>query len=160
MRQTSKTSCSVFPSETIYIGSIPLPAASEIELVQQKRKFVWNGKVNLGDAAVISNIEVFAGDGAFFIGNLTESPKLSQVRLGSQREVAGNWYPAGSIINLTSSGQIGGITASIPPDDLSTQQALYLKQKAERQAQCETICAPHQKDPAAQASCLEYCMNQ
>ena len=160
IRQTSETTCSLFPSETMVVGGVQIPAASEIELVLNGHAFVWNGIVKLGETTNMLGLDIAAGDGVFFTGDLLNSPVLTQIRLGNHREVAGNWYPAGSIIYVDPAGAILSVAASMNPEALAKQQALYRQQKAERISQCNQICAPHEKDPDAKASCMDYCLNQ
>ena len=160
MRQTDNASCSIFPSEPMMVGRYQVPAASEIELVLRDGSFVWNGFVMLGDSANFQGLEVAAGDSVFFTGDLPHSPVLAQIKLGDHREVAGQWYPSGTIVYVNASGVITNISATMGQAELSTQQQSYHKQKIERESQCNEICASHKDDPAALNSCMEYCLSR
>jgi hypothetical protein len=160
MRQTSDTQCSVFPAEAVLIGNIQIPAASEIELVLSGGVYAWNGMVKIGDTTTYSELNLVAGDVIYFVGDLAVQPILAQIRLGSHREFAGQWYPAETVIHLDANRKVVQISPSLPPDVLATQQESYWKQKAEHESRCVEICANHKKNSPAHKSCMEYCMNR
>ncbi|MBN2528278.1 MAG: hypothetical protein JXR76_17935 [Deltaproteobacteria bacterium] len=160
MRQTSETKCSIFPAENLLFGNMQIPAASELELVSAANGYQWSGIVILGEAAQYQGIMLRPGDGAFFTGPLLTDPILTQIRTGMHGELVGQWYPKDTIIFLDPAGAVTGVTAPISPEALAAQQESYLKQKAERTARCEEICAQHKSDVAAHTKCMEYCLSR
>ncbi len=160
MRQTSDTQCSVFPAETVLIGNVQIPAASEIELVLSGDVYAWNGMVKVGDTTTYHELNLAAGDTIRFTGDLAVQPILAQLRLGSHREFAGQWYPAQTVIHLDANRKVVQISPSLPLDALTTQQESYWKQKAEHESRCVEICANHKKKSPEHKSCMEYCMNR
>ena len=160
MRQTGNNKCSLFPAEIVVLGNVQIPAASEIELMSGTGGYQWTGIVILGDAVSYQGLPLIAGDGAFFTGPLLSDPILAQVRMGAQRELAGQWYPAGTVVYIDAAGTVTGINAPIPPDALVVQQESYRNQKAAKENSCKEICAQHKEDVAAHTSCMEYCLSR
>lgn len=148
----------LIPAQSTAVGSIHVPAGSEIEVTRASSvvtgdSFKWNGVVHMGGAAKYGTFDVEKGDRVFFAGDLIHGTTIAQLQLARDREVHGVPSPAGTIFDIDASGKVTSSYTPAAQSQLATERA----EREQRLQGCKARCAVI-TDPAENNRCLEQCM--